>query len=162
MLLVAVLFLSGAVYTVWREPDGPLRPSQYDLSGVAERFGGERERLVLDSPLRFLECWENGGEGLRGRLRYYASAGEAQRVLGFDSAEQSLMRLARTVGLPVSEWEELSGGERFLLVRSRNAGNSWLPRALAEAGARMEIAEVQTGFDVIRVTMPSDWKGKQR
>jgi hypothetical protein len=161
-LLLAGVFIGGAVYTVWREPDGPLRPAQYDLGGVAERFEGEGGRLVVDSPLRFLECWEHGGEELRGRLMYYASAAEAQRYLGFDSAEQSLMRLARPVGLPVSEWEELAGGDRFLLVRSRNAGNSWLARALSEAGARMEIAEVQPGFDVIRVTIPSDWRKKQR
>ncbi|MBE7542799.1 MAG: glycosyltransferase family 39 protein [Solibacteraceae bacterium] len=161
-LLMAGLFLSGAVYTVWREPEGPFRPERFELSGVMAEMKGGEDQLVVDSPLRFLECWEHGNEQLRGRLRYYASAGEARRILGFDSGEQSLMRLARTVGLPVSEWGALEGGERFLLVRSRNAGNSWLPRALSEAGARMEIAEVQTGFDLIRVTMPSDWKGKQR
>jgi hypothetical protein len=160
-LVVAGMFVGGAVYTVWREPHGPERQAQFDLNGVLARMESGGERLVLDSPLRFLECWEHGSEALRGRLRYYASPPAAQRILGFDSAENALWRLALTMALPVSGLEELEAGARFVLVRSRNASMSWLPRLLAEAGARMETVDVNSEFDVIRVTMPLEWKGSR-
>ena len=116
------------------------------------------ERAVFDSPLTYLEFWHHAPPGVKQRAVYAASPAAALRYAGADSTEQSLIRLSYTVPLKLIPPGELRAGESFLLVRTNRL--SWLPAALSETGARMEILEEGGGVQLLLVTPVSPLRGE--
>jgi hypothetical protein len=119
------------------------------------------ERAVFDSPLTYLEFWHHAPPGAKQRAVYAASPAAALRYAGADSTEQSLIRLSWTVPLRLIKPGELRAGESFLLVRTNRF--AWLPAALRESGARMEVVDESGGAQLLLVTpvSPLRWEGGQ-
>ena len=106
------------------------------------------ERAVFDSPLTYLEFWHHAPPGVKQRAVYAASPAAALRYAGWPWPGPSKL-------IPPGD---LRGGESFLLVRPGRP--SWLPAALSETGARMEILEEGGGVQLLLVTPVSPLRGE--
>jgi hypothetical protein len=125
-----------------------------EIQAVRALLQGSDNRIMvlIDSPLLFLEFWYHADRMEKMRVFYVGSPARALRHLGTDSPEQSLLRLAKTLPIPVKSIPDLKPQSEFLLIRT-GQGLAWITRALSESGADFRVLKDTGRMQLLQVKL---------
>ncbi|MDQ3418167.1 MAG: glycosyltransferase family 39 protein [Acidobacteriota bacterium] len=108
---------------------------------------------VISGSLQFLPVWYYTPQALKPKLLYVASTQEAMRWSRSDTIDRGYQALARTVSLPVMDYETFV--RTHIEFRVYDNGSGWLLDALSAAGATVEIAGAEPGGRLLLVRLPT-------
>lgn len=131
---------------------GTVEELRAELAAVEQAAPGSAEILVA-APLDFLPYQLYASSALRPRLVYLTDIGAARSLGESDSAEVSIIKLAKWAGYEAPAYADgWRGRNDYYLLEDPSARFSWLPARLKQEGVALALVGEGEGFRLYRGT----------